>query len=119
MREHYGNPATSRDWGLSVAASPGANEADLLRSARQIRQSHYRVALVAQIDDINTPWERLKDVGVDGAVALHAKWDHNAHGLIVSLNEPTLEIAVAIAAAFGPPKVNPYYMERSRNRVRK
>lgn len=119
MREHHANPATTNEWGLSVAASPGADEQSLLKTARQIRQSHYRVAVVADLHELDEPLPGLHDPSQRTAVSVHAKWDHNAHGLIVSLNEPTLEVATAIAGAFGEPKVNPFHEERSRSRVRR
>jgi hypothetical protein len=120
MREHHANPATKGEWGLSVAASPGADEAALLKTARQIRQSHYRVTVVADLRRLRTdPLPKPSDPAWHTMVLLYAQWDHNAHGLIVSRNEPTLEVAAAIAALFGPPKVNPYYHERSRDRARR
>ena len=117
MRAHRAAPNTPEEWGLSVASMPGHDEAAVLQAARQIRQSHYRVASVEAIHDMygrawevsSARWQRLNHLSV--------VWDHNAHALILSSQEPTLDLAIALAGLFGPPKVNPYYDERRRSRA--
>lgn len=119
MRAHFRLPTTPGEWGLSVDSMPGGTEAAILRAARQLRQSHYRVASVRALHD-------LSDDRLGGSIEewmdrdhLSVQWDHNAHALILSLRAPTLELATAIAATFGPPKVNPYYDERKRSHARR
>jgi hypothetical protein len=108
---------------------PGGTEAAILKAARQLRQSHYRVATADAIVGLSEAWDRrpLPDPDDTDAVAayvrskpvqrLHVEWDHNAHALIVASVEPTLELAGRIAELFGPPIPNPYYEERRRSRA--
>lgn len=117
MQEHYASLRTATEWGLSVAAMPSGSEADILKAARQIRQSHYRVTSVSVLDELSD--RVIDEVDWASVIWVHAVWDHNAHGLILSHNEPTMDLAASLAAAFGPPKVNPYYEERSRSRARR
>lgn len=114
MRAHYFLPSTPQEWGLSVASMPGATEAEILKAARQIRQSHYRVASVNDLWTLNPETWSVPIAELAGLDYVSAVWDHNAHALIVSRREPTLERAEAIAALFGEPKPNPYYAERKR-----
>lgn len=122
MRQHYLSPAlrtlwSGGEWGLSVAAFPNGTEASILKAARHMRQSHYRVAPAGAIREVG---EDLLDVPFDAMSShdvLRVVWDHNAHGLILNSREPTMELAAAIAEAFGAPRTNPYYEERSRRRA--
>lgn len=112
MREHYLSPRTPAEWGLSVAAMPQASEKEILRNARQLRQSFYRVAQVGDIHDLSE-WdlESVEDMSLND---VSVSWDHNAHGLILSHMEPTMELAASICGLFGPPRANPFYEERKR-----
>ncbi len=117
MRAHFRLSPFPQEWGLSVASMPGGDEAQILKAGRQLRQSHYRVASVRQVQDLlgdvlattTDEWMKL--------VHLSVVWDHNAHALLLASREPTLELATLIAGAFGPAKVNPYYEERRRTRA--
>jgi hypothetical protein len=85
----------SNEWGLSVAAVPGADDADVLRRATQLRQSHYRVGTVSYFRDL-------------GCQVVH---ERQAHGLILFPAMLDIEDAAWIAATFGEPRENPYYQE--------
>lgn len=119
MREHHRSPRTADEWGLSVAATPGQGELGILESAGQIRQSHYRVAAVESMNDLSDDTRSVPYEMMGALTRLQVTWDHNAHGLIVSRNEPTLELCSAIGAAFGPPKRNPYHEQRRRRAGRR
>ena len=119
MREHYLHPGTSAHWGLSVAASPGGSEAEILKAARHLRQSHYRVAVAAELHELSDDILTIEADRIREAVLLSAVWDHNAHGLIVSAYEPTLEVASAISGVFGEPRVNPFHEERRQRHARR
>ena len=93
----------SEEWGLSVAAVPGADEAVVLRRATQLRQSHYRVGIVSYFRDL-------------GYEVVH---EHQAHGLILFPGMLDIEDAAWIAATFGEPRENPYYQKRSRRHAPK
>jgi hypothetical protein len=117
MQAHYSHPNTLAEWGLSVAAASSLSEVEILRGARHLRQSHYRVASVEALHDLGDDALAVPFEQAHLQTYVVVMWDHNTHGLILSSKEPTLELAAAIAAAFGPPKVNPYYEERSRSRA--
>ena len=119
MRTHYQLPTTPNEWGLSVASMPEASEDEILKAARQLRQSHYRVASVNDIHSLSGDILNLPRDELDSVDYLSVVWDHNAHALILSSREPTLELATSIAATFGPATVNPYYDERKRSRARR
>jgi len=106
------------EWGLSIATMLDASEVEVLKAARHLRQSHYRSATMQDFEGIGID---VLDVDMDEPREnydyLHIAWDHNAHGLILNTREPSMELATAIANAFGPPKVNPYYEERRRSRA--
>lgn len=104
MREHYSSPRTADFWALSVAALPGADEAEIIRQAGHLRQSHYRVAKVGDLRRITL------DAGIDlGGAVLSVVWEHAARGLVVTMEAPHLEVAAHIASAFGLPKPNPHH----------
>lgn len=102
MLDHAASPYTEDDeFGLSIACVPGlVYEHMTIMAAKHLRQSHYRAAQAGDFEPL-------------GLVAI---WDHRAHGLILSPEKPTLELAAEIAARFSEPRVNPYYEERSRRR---
>lgn len=117
MRTHFAlsRPNPPGEWGLSVATMPGATEDEILKAAKQLRQSHYRVASAGDLWEINGDPLKMTDEQRSAAHFLYADWDHNAHGLLLTMKEPTLELAAQIADLFGPAKVNPFYDERKRS----
>lgn len=114
MRAHFRHPQGRGEWGLSVATMPGADEHAIAKAARQLRQSHYRVASIRDLHALAGELVGMSDEQWDATNWLTVMWDHNAHGLIVARWEPTMELAAKIAAVFGAPCVNPYYEQRRR-----
>lgn len=117
MRAHFLHPRTPPEWGLSVAAMPRATEENVLKAARHLRQSHYRVASVQAVHALNPDPLAVPAEQAGSMQWLSLLWDHNAHGLLLANQEPTMELVTLIAGLFGPAKVNPYYEERSRSRA--